>query len=428
SKNASKEIPNELKESPDAPLVKNRVSNNKDCTAESSIVVEKKIVVPTVVKIEFVKAKQQEKPVRKPVKYAEMYMSQATKDETLAILKKFITEIENLVDKKVKVIRSDNETEFKNSVLNDFCVMKGIKREFSVARTPQQNGVTEKRNRTLIEAARTMVLVVTPYNKTPYELFRGRSPALSFIKPFGCHVTIINTLDHLGKSDGKADEGYFVGYSMHNKAFRDGSLFDSSSKNPTIDEPQSSCDAENKDDNGVNKDSRIDAHEKSANSITDVNTIWPSINTTCTDFDTGSLNINTISPTVSTASPEATHVDFLGDQPEGDMSIINTTYQVTSTPNTRIHKDHSLDLVIGDVQSGVMTRKMTKTTHEQGFISTVYEEKTREDLNTCLFACFLSKIEPTRVAKSLSDPAWVEAMQEEWYLSNYTYFKPQNTD
>nr|GEV21951.1 hypothetical protein [Tanacetum cinerariifolium] len=73
SKNASKEIPNERKESPNAPLVKNRVSDNKDCTVESPIVVEKKTVVPTVAKIEFVKAKQQEKPVRKPVKYAEMY-------------------------------------------------------------------------------------------------------------------------------------------------------------------------------------------------------------------------------------------------------------------------------------------------------------------------------------------------------------------
>nr|GEU57350.1 ribonuclease H-like domain-containing protein [Tanacetum cinerariifolium] len=73
SKNASKEIPNKLKESPDAPLVKNKVSDNKDCTVESLIVVEKKTVVPTVAKIEFVKAKQQEKLVRKPVKYAKMY-------------------------------------------------------------------------------------------------------------------------------------------------------------------------------------------------------------------------------------------------------------------------------------------------------------------------------------------------------------------
>nr|GFC77713.1 hypothetical protein [Tanacetum cinerariifolium] len=183
--------------------------------------------------------------------------------------------------------------------------------------------------------------------------------------------------------------------------------------NATNDEPQSSCDARNKDDNGVNKDGGINAHEKSANSINDVNTVGPSINTTSTDVNTGSQNINTIYPTVFTALPEATHADYLGDKPEGDMSNINTTYQVPFTPNKRIYKDHSLDLVIGDVQSGVLTRKMTKTTHEQGFISIVYEEKTHEDLNTCLFVYFLSQIEPTRVAKALTDPAWLEAMQEE---------------
>ncbi|GKC07785.1 putative ribonuclease H-like domain-containing protein [Tanacetum coccineum] len=134
----------------------------------------------------------------------------ATKDETSGILKTFITEVENQLDHKVKVIRSDNGTEFKNSLMNQFCEMKGIKREFSVARTPQQNGVAERKNRTLIEAA----LFIKPHNKTPYELVRGRPPLIDFMKPFGCPVTILNTKDHLGKFDGKADEGYFVGYSV----------------------------------------------------------------------------------------------------------------------------------------------------------------------------------------------------------------------
>nr|GFA21319.1 ribonuclease H-like domain-containing protein [Tanacetum cinerariifolium] len=80
-----------------------------------------------------------------------------SKDETSDILKKFITEIENLKDYKVKIIRCDNGGEFKNKEINDFCSQKGIKREFSNARTPQQNGVAERRNRTLIEAARTML-------------------------------------------------------------------------------------------------------------------------------------------------------------------------------------------------------------------------------------------------------------------------------
>ncbi|GJZ60544.1 putative ribonuclease H-like domain-containing protein [Tanacetum coccineum] len=81
----------------------------------------------------------------------------ASKDETSGILKRFITEIENQLNHKVKVIRCDNGTEFKNREMNELCGLKGIKREFSVARTPQQNGVAERKNKTLIEAARTML-------------------------------------------------------------------------------------------------------------------------------------------------------------------------------------------------------------------------------------------------------------------------------
>ncbi|GJW87621.1 putative ribonuclease H-like domain-containing protein [Tanacetum coccineum] len=82
----------------------------------------------------------------------------ATKDETSSILKFFITGVENLIDQRVKVIRCDNGTEFKNKDMNQFCERKGIKREFSVARTPQQNGVAERKNKTLIEATRTMLV------------------------------------------------------------------------------------------------------------------------------------------------------------------------------------------------------------------------------------------------------------------------------
>ncbi|GKE58451.1 putative ribonuclease H-like domain-containing protein [Tanacetum coccineum] len=157
----------------------------------------------------------------------------ATKHETSEILKT-----------RVKVIICDNGTEFKNRVMNQFCEMNSIKREFSVVRTPQQNRVAERKNRTLIEAARTMladskmpttfraeavntacyvqnrVLVIKPHNKTAYELFLDRKLALSFMRPFGCPVTILNTIDQLCKFDGKADEGFFVGYSTNSKAFR----------------------------------------------------------------------------------------------------------------------------------------------------------------------------------------------------------------
>ncbi|GJY15256.1 ribonuclease H-like domain-containing protein [Tanacetum coccineum] len=153
----------------------------------------------------------------------------------------------------------------------------------------------------------------------------------------------------------------------------------------SLDAPLVEDDAGKKDDEGVNKESGIDDQERPKNSTQDVNTAGPSINAVSTNVNTGSLNINTVSPIVTTALLEATHADFFGDETEIDMSNITTTYLVPSTPNTRIHKDHSLDHVIGDVQSGVQTRRMTKTTNEQGFISAVYEGKTHEDLHTFLF-------------------------------------------
>nr|GEX99184.1 hypothetical protein [Tanacetum cinerariifolium] len=119
-----------------------------------------------------------------------------------------------------------------------------VKREYSNARTLQQNRVAERKNRTLIEAVRTMLadsllpitfwakevntacyvlnkdLVTKTQNKTPYELLNGRTPRLYFMRPFGCPDTILNILDPLGKFKGKANEGFFVGYSVTSKAFR----------------------------------------------------------------------------------------------------------------------------------------------------------------------------------------------------------------
>ncbi|GKC80448.1 putative ribonuclease H-like domain-containing protein, partial [Tanacetum coccineum] len=399
----------------------------------------------------------------------------ATKDETSGILKRFITEIENLADKKVSIIRYDNGTEFNNRVMSEFCKQKGIKRKFSVARTPQQNGVAERRNRTLIEAARTMLAD----SKLPTTFWAEAVNTACYVQN---RILVVKPPLMNCRFDEKSDEGFFVEYSVNSKAFRvynirtrkveenlhirfledkpiiagdrpkwmfdidvltksmnyvpvvagtnsndlvsteesigtshssketgssqdyilmpmwkDGLLFDSSLKNASDNEPQPSSDAKKKDDEGVNKESRFPDQEKSENSTQGVNTAGPSINTKPNMFSLG-----------DNATLEATHADLFGDETEVDMRNITTTYQVPSTPNTRIHKDHSLD-----VQSGVKTRRMTKTTNKQGFISVVYDGKTYKDLHTCLFACFLSQEEPKKVIQALKDPSWIEAMQEE---------------
>ncbi|GJY95751.1 putative ribonuclease H-like domain-containing protein [Tanacetum coccineum] len=106
---------------------------------------------------------------------------------------------------------------------------------------------------------------------------------------------------------------------------------------------------------------------------------------------------------------EDSHVE---DQ-EIELGNIPQSYAVPTTPHTRIHKDHPIEHVIGDVQTSVQTRRMKTSYSEKGFLSAIYEGKTHQDLHTCIFDCFLSQEEPKRVSHALRDPAWVEAMQEE---------------
>ncbi|GKF26475.1 putative ribonuclease H-like domain-containing protein, partial [Tanacetum coccineum] len=197
--------------------------------------------------------------------------------------------------------------------------------------------------------------------------------------------------------------------------WKNASYFDSSSRDNGNDDPKSAAD-DKKDD----QDDGYDDKDKSADdsSLKEDNTARQQANT-------ASPEVNIVVSPVNIASPkdilgaghtlEPTHIEFFSDkdEPEVELGNILNSYAVPTTPNTRIHKDHPLENVIGDVQSSVQTRGMKESTSEQGFLSAVYEEKTHEDLHTCLFACFLSQEEPKRVAKALCDPSWVEAIQEE---------------
>ncbi|GKF37185.1 putative ribonuclease H-like domain-containing protein, partial [Tanacetum coccineum] len=186
---------------------------------------------------------------------------------------------------------------------------------------------------------------------------------------------------------------------------------------------------------GDGLDNENDAKDKSDDdsSPKEVNAARQHVNTASPDVNTGSFKLNVVSPSVNTASSydqdspkdmftmgvshtlEATHVEFFSDEDELEVDFRNITnsYTVPTTPNTRIYKVHPIENVIGDVKASVQTRRMKKPTSEQGFLSAVYEQKTHETLNTCLYACFLSQTEPTSITKALSDSSWVKAMQEE---------------
>ncbi|GKA17768.1 retrovirus-related pol polyprotein from transposon TNT 1-94 [Tanacetum coccineum] len=167
-----------------------------------------------------------------------------SKDETPEIIKKFIAQAQLNYKAKVCKIRTDNGTEFKNATLKAHYEKLGIMQQFSTPRTPQQNGVVERRNRTLVEAARTMLIfsrlpkflwaeavatacftqnrsIIHPrHNKTPYELLRGRKPNVEYFHVFGSLCYPTNDRDDLGKMKPKADIGVFIGYSETSRGFR----------------------------------------------------------------------------------------------------------------------------------------------------------------------------------------------------------------
>ncbi|GJX53360.1 retrovirus-related pol polyprotein from transposon TNT 1-94 [Tanacetum coccineum] len=248
--------------------------------------------------------------------------------------------------------------------MNQFCQMKGIKREFGVARTPQQNGVAERKNRTLIEAARTMladsllpttfwaeaintacyvqnrVLITKPHNKTPYELLIGIE-------------TNVNAWQ-AGQEKASDHEYILLPFMPSN------SQLSQSSDDKDVDE------VPGKRDEGVSIGSAIDDHEKTDSSTQDVNTAGPSFNTANANINTGSLNINTTSPIPN--DPSMTSLEETGifdeaydDEDVGaevDLNNLETTMNVSLIPTTRIHKDHPKDQIIGDPNLATQTSRM----------------------------------------------------------------------
>ncbi|GKB59224.1 retrovirus-related pol polyprotein from transposon TNT 1-94 [Tanacetum coccineum] len=167
-----------------------------------------------------------------------------SKDEAPDFIIKFLKMIQVRLKVPVRRIRTDNGTEFVNQTLREYYEKVGISHETSVARSPQQNGVVERQNRTLIEAARTMLIyakallflwaeaVATAcytqnrsiirlrHGKTPYELLHDKPPDLSFFHVFGALCYLTNDSENLGKLQPKADIGIFIGYAPTKKAFR----------------------------------------------------------------------------------------------------------------------------------------------------------------------------------------------------------------
>ncbi|GJU63181.1 retrovirus-related pol polyprotein from transposon TNT 1-94 [Tanacetum coccineum] len=167
-----------------------------------------------------------------------------TKNEAFEKFEILSRKIQNQLGSSIVAIRTDHGREFDNEVqFGAYCDAQGITHNFSAPRTPQSNGVVERKNRTLQEMSRTMlneqsipqkfwcnvvdtstyilnrILIRPILGKTPYEIFRGRKPSLEYFKVFGSKCFVLNTKDYLTKFDPKSYEGVFLGYSQNSKAY-----------------------------------------------------------------------------------------------------------------------------------------------------------------------------------------------------------------
>ncbi|KAJ9546579.1 hypothetical protein OSB04_019122 [Centaurea solstitialis] len=312
------------------------------------------------------------------------------------------------------------------NVLDEFLVSKGISQNFSSVRTPHQNGVVERRNRTLIEAARSMLIEAhlpiqfwaKAVNTACYT--QNRKPNIEYFHIFGCNCYIKNDRDALGKFDDRADDGFLVGYSTISKAYR---VFNK--RRQTIeetiyvkfDESNPFSSSSPSDNNGVDlwADSYFQVPENEApdTNIPTSGTPSPIPN----GFEDileipqdppvySAVPISQVAPTTSqedipSTSESSEAAPLVADPPQLDAvtekssstAAAEPLQTVLQPPALRWTRDHPIDQVLGDPSTGVRTRHQAS--------------------NHCLFVCFLSEIEPSKIEEALADPFWVSAMQEE---------------
>nr|GEV22084.1 putative reverse transcriptase domain-containing protein [Tanacetum cinerariifolium] len=352
-------------------------------------------------------------------------------------------------------------------------------------------------------------LIIEYFNPPLYELPFHKEvpgpPSIGFMRPFGYPVTILNTLDSLGKFEGKVDEGFLVGYSVNSKAFRvfnsrtrivqetlhvnflenkpniTGSgptwLFDidsltrtmnyepvsvgnqtnpsasfqdkfdaekareeinqqnvlfsvwsSGSTNPhnndgdvafdrkehdfdakkpesgVILSPSSSAQSRKQDDK-TKKEAKgkiLTVGQNTSNSTNPFSVVGPSNTTASQTHGKSSFDASQLFD--DPAMPELEDITYSDDEndvgAEADFNNLETSITVNPIPITRIHKDHPVSQIIGDLSSTTQTRSMTRVVKDQGGLSQMFND----DFHTCMFACFLSQEEPKRVHQALKDP------------------------
>ena len=344
-----------------------------------------------------------------------------SKDETFDEFICFAKKVQKTSGYQLVRLRSDHGTEFENNKFDEFCREHGMDHNFSAPRTPQQNGVVERKNRTLEDMARTMLIasglprnfwaeavntacyiinrvMIRPItNKTPYELFKGRKPNVSHFRTFGCKCFVHNNgKSNLGKFDERSDEAVFLGYGNDSKTYR----------------------VYNKRTLSVEESVHINFDETDYSVNRDIDMLQE-----VEDFDIGLVrrDPDEEEPTSNKqqARVEEEPVPHENqDEPvpeEIEEEVPNETENTTNTPEaesvpgetseSRVPirdfqpkpwkhlKSHPIDLIISDIAKGTQTRSQLR--------------------NFCAFNAFLSLMEPRNHTEALEDADWIQAMQDE---------------
>nr|GEV76972.1 hypothetical protein [Tanacetum cinerariifolium] len=397
----------------------------------------------------------------------------ATKDETSPILKTFITGLENQLSLKVKVIRSDNGTELKNNDLNQFCGIKGIKKEFSVPRTPQQNGIAERKSRTLIEAARTMladsllpipfwaeavntacyvqnrVLVTKPHNKTPYELLHGRTPSSG---PTWLFVidSLTRTMNYQPVTTGNQTNPS-VGFQDKFAAEKAGEEIDQQyvlfpvwsfgSINPQNNDGDAAFDGKESDFDAKKPESEVnvspcssaqsrkqdDKTKKKAKGKSPVDTIVPTVGQNSPN------NTNTFSaagPLNAAASPTHGKSSFIDASKILDDHDMPELEDITYSDD---EDDVGAEADINNLETSITVSPIpTSRIHKDHLVTQIIDDLSSITQTRSMTKVVKDQEEPKRVHQALKDLSWIEAMQEEliqfkmqkvWVLVDLPYGK-----
>ncbi|WVZ85243.1 hypothetical protein U9M48_032190 [Paspalum notatum var. saurae] len=346
------------------------------------------------------------------------------KTEVAHVFSKFAKRAQNEFNTSIVKIRSDNGREFDNNNIEEYCDEVGIKHKFFATYTPQQNDVVERKNRTLIALARSMLNEygtsekfwaeaintacyasnwLYPHRlleKTPYELLNGRKLNISYFRVFGCKCYIYKKRQHLGKFQRRCDIGFLLGYSSKSKAYR---VF-----NEATGLVEETYDVEFDESNG-SQGAHVDVVDVDEEPLVEAMKNMP-IGDIKPKEDENEVQVEN-PPSTSMAPQDGSEQDKIlsnedvhvpqeqVDEQTQDVSTLVRTPQVATQRISQLTSGHPKELIIGSPTRGVTTRS-------------------RNIGAFCQAYSFVSSIEPTTIDQALSDPDWMNAMHEE--LNNFT--------